>query len=176
MWVLHTVVVVVGVAYCCGRCGCCILLWVLYIVMVVVDDLGSHDLGFTGSEIKTPAIDALAQAGIVLGNYYVQRLCSPTETLSLGASDAVMAMIAFTYLAFPRMPIHFFTKSALVERWLAPGGSFFSETPHRSLRTMPTRCVQQAMECVIAIWGLVIQRVLLHRVASQYGTRAPGTP
>jgi len=49
------------------------------IVMVVVDDLGSHDLGFTGSEIHTPSIDALAKEGLVLENYYVQRLCSPTR-------------------------------------------------------------------------------------------------
>jgi len=59
-----------------------------HIVMIVVDDLGSHDLGYTGSEIKTPAIDALRKDGLELTNYYVQRLCSPSRACFLSGRYA----------------------------------------------------------------------------------------
>jgi len=51
-----------------------------HIVMIVADDLGYGDLGYTGnSEIPTPRIDEVAGAGRVLQNYYVQPSCSPTR-------------------------------------------------------------------------------------------------
>lgn len=43
-----------------------------HIVFIVADDLGYGDVGYHGSEIKTPNIDKLAQAGVTLENYYVQ--------------------------------------------------------------------------------------------------------
>ncbi len=54
-----------------------------HVLLVVVDDLGHSDLGFTGSEIRTPHIDALAADGVVLENFYVQRACSPTRAALL---------------------------------------------------------------------------------------------
>jgi arylsulfatase I/J len=50
-----------------------------HVVLIVVDDLGSADLGFTGSQIATPNIDAMAASGVRLGSFYVQRACSPTR-------------------------------------------------------------------------------------------------
>jgi arylsulfatase A-like enzyme len=51
-----------------------------HIVMIVADDLGYGDLGYTGnSEIPTPRIDEIAASGRVLQNYYVQPTCSPTR-------------------------------------------------------------------------------------------------
>ena len=49
------------------------------ILFVLVDDLGWSDVGFHGSKIKTPNIDKLASDGVVLENYYVQPICSPTR-------------------------------------------------------------------------------------------------
>ena len=49
------------------------------ILFVVVDDLGSADLGFHGSGIETPHIDRLARSGTYLSNYYVLPSCSPTR-------------------------------------------------------------------------------------------------
>jgi arylsulfatase A-like enzyme len=49
------------------------------IVFILVDDLGSHDVSWRGSEIKTPNLDKLAKAGARLENFYVQPVCSPTR-------------------------------------------------------------------------------------------------
>jgi arylsulfatase A-like enzyme len=50
-----------------------------HILFVVVDDLGSHDLGLHGSGIFTPHSDQLALEGLYLDNYYVLPYCSPTR-------------------------------------------------------------------------------------------------
>lgn len=49
------------------------------IVLFLADDLGWRDVGYHGSEIKTPHIDALAGAGVRLEQFYVQPVCSPTR-------------------------------------------------------------------------------------------------
>ena len=53
------------------------------ILFLVVDDLGTADLGYTGSQIRTPTLDALAAGGTVLSSYYVQRACTPTRAALL---------------------------------------------------------------------------------------------
>jgi arylsulfatase A-like enzyme len=47
--------------------------------LIVADDLGWHDVGFNGSKIRTPNLDALATAGARLDQFYVQPTCSPTR-------------------------------------------------------------------------------------------------
>ena len=54
-----------------------------HILMVVMDDLGSHDLGLHGTGIQTPVCDALATEGIYLQKYYVLPYCSPTRAALL---------------------------------------------------------------------------------------------
>jgi arylsulfatase A-like enzyme len=49
------------------------------IVFVLVDDLGWGDVGFNGSEIRTPTLDALASTGARLDRYYTYSVCSPTR-------------------------------------------------------------------------------------------------
>src|SRR5262245_19427623 len=49
------------------------------IVFLLADDLGWSDVGFHGSEIKTPNIDKLASGGAKLEAFYVQPVCSPTR-------------------------------------------------------------------------------------------------
>eukprot|EP01052_Picozoa_sp_SAG31_P004952 SAG31_NODE_211_length_20274_cov_40.333482_20_plen_149_part_00 len=46
------------------------------VLLVVVDDLGSNDLGFQSHELLTPNVDQLAHEGIVLTDYYVLPVCS----------------------------------------------------------------------------------------------------
>jgi arylsulfatase B len=49
------------------------------ILFVIVDDMGSHDLGLHGTGILTPHADELARQGVFLENYYVLPYCSPTR-------------------------------------------------------------------------------------------------
>ena len=49
------------------------------IIFILSDDQGWGDVGFHGSEIKTPNIDRLAASGVQLDQFYVQPLCSPTR-------------------------------------------------------------------------------------------------
>ncbi len=49
------------------------------IVLIVADDMGWKDVGYNGSEIRTPNIDALAAGGVRLNNFYVHPTCSPTR-------------------------------------------------------------------------------------------------
>lgn len=49
------------------------------ILFIVLDDLGSFDLGYKNSGIETPHIDALAKESVVLSKYYVLPSCSPTR-------------------------------------------------------------------------------------------------
>jgi len=49
------------------------------IVVIMADDLGNADLGYRGSDIKTPNIDSLAQGGVKLESYYGLPLCTPAR-------------------------------------------------------------------------------------------------
>lgn len=50
-----------------------------HIVYIVADDLGWKDVGYHGSDIRTPNIDKLAQDGARLEQFYVQPMCTPTR-------------------------------------------------------------------------------------------------
>jgi len=49
------------------------------IVYIVADDLGWKDVGYHGSDIKTPNIDELAKNGARLEQFYAQPMCTPTR-------------------------------------------------------------------------------------------------
>lgn len=49
------------------------------IVYIISDDQGWKDVGFHGSDIKTPNIDNLASEGARLEQFYAQPMCTPTR-------------------------------------------------------------------------------------------------
>ncbi|RWC90745.1 sulfatase [bacterium M00.F.Ca.ET.141.01.1.1] len=49
------------------------------IVYIISDDQGWKDVGFHGSDIKTPNIDKLAAEGARLEQFYAQPMCTPTR-------------------------------------------------------------------------------------------------
>jgi arylsulfatase A-like enzyme len=49
------------------------------VILILADDMGFSDLGITGSEIRTPNLDALARGGVVLSAMYNCARCCPTR-------------------------------------------------------------------------------------------------
>ncbi len=49
------------------------------IIMILADDLGNADLGYRGSDIKTPNIDQLAKDGVRLESFHGMPVCTPAR-------------------------------------------------------------------------------------------------
>lgn len=65
------------------------------IILIIADDLGWNDVGYNGSEIKTPNIDRLANNGVTLNRFYVNPTCSPTRaSLLTGRPSSRMGIVA----------------------------------------------------------------------------------
>ena len=88
----------------------------LHIVLVVIDDFGWSDVGFHGSKIHTPNMDKLAAEGVILDNYYVQPICSPTRSALLSGRYPIHTGILlkvsstffflFFYIIYPHIVWH----------------------------------------------------------------------
>ncbi|XP_066501697.1 arylsulfatase B isoform X2 [Hoplias malabaricus] len=50
-----------------------------HVIFILSDDLGFNDVGFHGSEIRTPVLDRLSAEGVRLEQYYTQPLCTPSR-------------------------------------------------------------------------------------------------
>jgi arylsulfatase len=57
------------------------------IVIILGDDMGFSDMGSFGGEIRTPNLDALANAGVRFTNFYTHASCSPTRSMLLSGVD-----------------------------------------------------------------------------------------
>jgi len=55
------------------------------IVFIIADDMGWKDIGYQGSEIKTPHLDRLAKNGRIFDQHYVMPTCTPTRVGLLSA-------------------------------------------------------------------------------------------
>ncbi|HLH27412.1 MAG TPA: arylsulfatase [Acidimicrobiales bacterium] len=53
------------------------------VLLVVLDDVGFAQLGCYGSDMATPAVDALAERGVRMTNFHTTALCSPTRACLL---------------------------------------------------------------------------------------------
>lgn len=60
-------------------------------LIIVADDVGMAEVGPYGSEIDTPALDALAEEGIRFTSFYAQMNCSPTRAMLLSGTDNHLA-------------------------------------------------------------------------------------
>lgn len=69
------------------------------IIIILADDLGTGDLSFNGSPIRTPNIDSLAKEGAYLSNFYASaNVCSPSRAglltgrypIRMGLADSVI--------------------------------------------------------------------------------------
>ena len=70
------------------------------VVILLADDLGWADVGYHGSDIETPNIDALAAGGVRLERLYVPPICTPTRAALMTGRDPMRLGVAY----FPIMP------------------------------------------------------------------------
>ena len=54
-----------------------------HIILIVADDLGFADVGFHGSDIRTPNLDSLAASGAMLERFYAMPFCTPARAALL---------------------------------------------------------------------------------------------
>lgn len=65
------------------------------VIVIIADDAGWNDVGYNGSEIKTPNIDLLADKGVILDRFYVSPTSSPTRaSLLTGMPSSRIGIVA----------------------------------------------------------------------------------
>jgi arylsulfatase A-like enzyme len=89
-----------------------------HIVFLLADDLGWKDVGWHGSEIKTPNLDKLAMSGVRLEQFYVMHVCSPTRAA----------------LMTGRHPIRLGLQTGVVRPWATYGLSLEERTLPQALK------------------------------------------
>lgn len=60
-------------------------------LIIIADDLGFSDTSPYGSEISTPALDALAREGLRMTNFHTASACSPTRSMLFSGTDSHIA-------------------------------------------------------------------------------------
>ncbi|NRA04067.1 MAG: arylsulfatase, partial [Myxococcales bacterium] len=65
------------------------------VVILLADDLGWADVGYRGSDIETPNIDALAAEGVRLERLYVSPICTPTRAALMTGRDPMRLGVAY---------------------------------------------------------------------------------
>jgi Arylsulfatase A and related enzymes len=68
------------------------------VVIILADDLGWHDVGYHGSEIRTPNIDRLASEGVRLERAYSFPVCSPTRSGLMTGRSPMRLGVAYTVI------------------------------------------------------------------------------
>ena len=63
------------------------------VTFILADDLGYNELNFMNGTrgIATPSLDALAGSGVVLRNYYVAPICSPTRSVPAARAEPALS-------------------------------------------------------------------------------------
>ena len=76
------------------------------IVLVMTDDQGYGDLGFTGNPIiKTPHIDAFAKESLQFANFHVSPTCAPTRCALMTGRHEFRSGVTHTILERERMSL-----------------------------------------------------------------------
>ena len=94
-------------------------------VLVLYDDVGFGSFGCYGSEIATPAMDALAREGLRYNNFHVTPLCSPTRASLLTGRNhhsVGMAFLANADSGFPATRGHVSKQAATLAEMLKSNG------------------------------------------------------
>lgn len=60
-----------------------------HVVVIIADDLGWGDVGFTGGDLATPRLDGLARESLVLERFYAAPMCSPARAQLMTGKHAL---------------------------------------------------------------------------------------
>ncbi|PHS36774.1 MAG: arylsulfatase [Sulfurovum sp.] len=72
------------------------------ILLLVGDDTAFGDIGAFGSEVKTPNMNKLANAGVRFTNFHVSPVCSVTRSMIMTGNDSIeVGLGAFDYSVYP---------------------------------------------------------------------------
>jgi len=72
------------------------------VLLLIGDDTAFGDLGMYGSEVKTPNMDKLAEAGVRFSNFHASPVCSVTRgMLMTGANNIEAGLATFDYSIYP---------------------------------------------------------------------------
>jgi len=72
------------------------------ILLILVDDATTSDLGFTGSPIRTPNLDTLAQDGVFFTRFHASPVCSVSRAMGLTGNNPVeVGLGTFDYAIYP---------------------------------------------------------------------------
>ncbi|MFT7087319.1 MAG: arylsulfatase [Rickettsiales bacterium] len=72
------------------------------ILLLVADDTAFGDIGPYGSEVHTPNMDKIADAGISFTNFHVSPVCSVTRSMLFTGNDNIeVGLGAFDYSVYP---------------------------------------------------------------------------
>ncbi len=102
-------------------------------LLILADDLGWSDLGCYGGEIQTPQLDALAQGGLRLTQFYNSTRCSPTRASILTGLHPHQA-------GFPNLSGTLSKSSVTIPEVLKPAGyrSYLVGKWHLNAKNPPT--------------------------------------
>lgn len=72
------------------------------VLLLIGDDISFADLGMYGSEIQTPNMDKLSEAGIRFSNFHASPVCSVTRSMLItGANNIEAGLATFDYSIYP---------------------------------------------------------------------------
>ena len=125
------------------------------IAFVVIDDLGFDDTSLHGStQIPTPTLSSLAKEGVLLNNYYVMPVCTPTRSaIHTGRHPIHTGMQGGALLGQQRLglPLGIVTLPQQLKKlgyscyatgkWVKAQSSFLAQPQARVVLTVPTCCV-----------------------------------
>ena len=80
------------------------------IIVILADDLGFEDIGYTNPDVLTPNIDELARNGVILERNYVQQVCTPSRAaLMTGMYPYKLGLQVSVFgIMYPNNLLHFY--------------------------------------------------------------------
>ncbi len=91
------------------------------VVIILADDLGRADLGYAGSDIRTPNLDRLAATGVRLDRFYACPVCSPTRAGLMTGRWPIRYGLMRTVIP-PWSAFGLPAEERTLAEWLAPAG------------------------------------------------------